>query len=102
MFVTFEGVDGSGKSTQAELATAFLAERGQEVVATREPGGTPLGEGIREQLTRAVPELLASANVGRDRVRGLGIGFGGPVDDQTQSVIKSHQILRPLRRDLFR
>ncbi len=50
MFVTFEGVDGSGKSTQAELAVAFLAEGGREVVATREPGGTPLGERIRELL----------------------------------------------------
>ena len=50
MFVTFEGVDGSGKSTQAGLAAAFLAEGGREVVATREPGGTPLGERIRELL----------------------------------------------------
>jgi dTMP kinase len=50
MFVTFEGVDGSGKSTQAELAAAFLSEGGREVVATREPGGTPLGERIRELL----------------------------------------------------
>jgi dTMP kinase len=50
MFVTFEGVDGSGKSTQAELAAAFLAEHGREVVATREPGGTPLGERVRELL----------------------------------------------------
>jgi len=50
MFVTLEGVDGSGKSTQAELAAAFLAEAGHEVVATREPGGTPLGERIRELL----------------------------------------------------
>jgi dTMP kinase len=50
MFVTFEGVDGSGKSTQAELAAAFLVEAGHEVAATREPGGTPLGERIRELL----------------------------------------------------
>ena len=50
MFVTFEGVDGSGKSTQAALAAACLAEGGREVVATREPGGTPLGERIRELL----------------------------------------------------
>jgi dTMP kinase len=47
MFVTFEGVDGSGKSTQAELLVAWLRERGRTVVSTREPGGTPLGEGVR-------------------------------------------------------
>ena len=50
MFVTFEGLDGSGKSTQAALAAASLAEGGREVVATREPGGTPLGERVRELL----------------------------------------------------
>jgi dTMP kinase len=50
MFVTFEGGDGSGKSTQARLLAADLAERGREVVATREPGGTQLGERIRELL----------------------------------------------------
>jgi dTMP kinase len=48
MFVTFEGLDGSGKSTQAELLRARLEEDGLEVVATREPGGTELGEGIRD------------------------------------------------------
>jgi dTMP kinase len=60
MFVTFEGVDGSGKSTQAELAAAFLVEGGREVVATREPGGTPLGERIRELLLDG-PEMSAWA-----------------------------------------
>jgi dTMP kinase len=60
MFVTFEGVDGSGKSTQAELAAAFLAKSGREVVATREPGGTPLGERIREVLLDG-PEMTAWA-----------------------------------------
>jgi dTMP kinase len=50
MFVTFEGVDGSGKSTQAALAGASLAKGGREVVATREPGGTALGEHVRELL----------------------------------------------------
>jgi dTMP kinase len=50
MFVTFEGVDGSGKSTQAALLTEHLASLGREVVATREPGGTPLGESIRGLL----------------------------------------------------
>lgn len=47
MFVTFEGADGSGKSTQAELLRASLAAEGRDVVLTREPGGTELGELIR-------------------------------------------------------
>jgi dTMP kinase len=48
MFVTFEGPDGSGKSTQAELLRATLAAEGRDVVLTREPGGTELGERARE------------------------------------------------------
>jgi dTMP kinase len=47
MFVTFEGLDGSGKSTQAELLRARLEAEGVDVVSTREPGGTELGEGVR-------------------------------------------------------
>jgi dTMP kinase len=60
VFVTFEGVDGSGKSTQAALAVAHLAEDGREVVATREPGATPLGERIRGLLLDG-PEMTAWA-----------------------------------------
>src|SRR6188474_2786967 len=48
MFVTFEGLDGSGKSTQAELLRARLESDGVDVVSTREPGGTELGEGVRD------------------------------------------------------
>jgi dTMP kinase len=48
MFVTFEGADGSGKSTQAELLRDALAVEGHDVVLTREPGGTELGERARE------------------------------------------------------
>jgi dTMP kinase len=47
VFVTFEGADGSGKSTQAELLRAALEAEGRDVVLTREPGGTELGEAVR-------------------------------------------------------
>jgi dTMP kinase len=49
-FITFEGVDGAGKSTHLEWFAARLRERGREVLVTREPGGTPLGERLREIL----------------------------------------------------
>jgi dTMP kinase len=49
-FITFEGIDGAGKSTQIAAVRAFLEERGIEVVLTREPGGTPLAEKIRGML----------------------------------------------------
>ena len=54
MFVTFEGIDGSGKTTQVELLRQELERRGREVVATREPGGTALGEGIRDLVLHGV------------------------------------------------
>jgi dTMP kinase len=47
MFVTFEGVDWSGKSTQAGLLVDWLRSEGRTVLATREPGGSPLGEAVR-------------------------------------------------------
>ncbi len=50
VFITFEGVEGSGKSTQVELLCRHLADRGVAVVATREPGGTRLGERVRDIL----------------------------------------------------
>jgi dTMP kinase len=48
MFITFEGLDGSGKSTQAELLADWLRGQGRDVLATREPGGTPVGEAVRD------------------------------------------------------
>lgn len=50
LFVTLEGVDGSGKSTQLEMLVAELRRHGQPVLTTREPGGTPLGLRLRESL----------------------------------------------------
>ena len=48
MFVSFEGVDWSGKSTQALLLADWLREQGRAVLATREPGGTPVAEAVRD------------------------------------------------------
>jgi dTMP kinase len=50
LFIAFEGVEGAGKGTQIDLAAAFLREAGHDVLVTREPGGTDLGERIRELL----------------------------------------------------
>src|SRR4051812_4366921 len=60
MFVSFEGADGSGKSTQAELLRDALAAEGREVVLTREPGGTELGEHARELVLNG-PQMGAWA-----------------------------------------
>jgi dTMP kinase len=49
-FITFEGIDGCGKSTQLRLLASELRMRGLEVVSTREPGGTPLGKRLRSVL----------------------------------------------------
>jgi dTMP kinase len=60
MFVSFEGADGSGKSTQAELLRQTLAAEGRDVVLTREPGGTELGERARELVLNG-PQMGAWA-----------------------------------------
>ena len=49
-FITLEGVDGAGKSTHLDFVANWLRGRGHEVIVTREPGGTPLGEALRELL----------------------------------------------------
>ncbi len=48
LFITFEGIDGGGKTTQLKSAAAWLRGQGYDVVESREPGGTPLAEKVRE------------------------------------------------------
>ena len=50
MFITFEGIEGSGKTTQLKHIADFLRKKGHDCVLTREPGGTPIGEKIRAIL----------------------------------------------------
>jgi probable phosphoglycerate mutase len=61
-FITLEGIDGAGKSTHAGFIVETLRSRGHVVLATREPGGTPLGERLRDvPITRAVASPLSRA-----------------------------------------
>lgn len=61
LFITFEGGDGSGKSTQARLLTDWLAEQGHSVLRSREPGGTEVGIEIREIVLHHPGEIAPRA-----------------------------------------
>lgn len=61
LFITFEGVDGCGKTTQMELLAKYLQDRGYEVIITREPGAKGLGEKIREILLHYDGEVSSRA-----------------------------------------
>jgi dTMP kinase len=52
MFITFEGPEGSGKTLQIKLLAEFLRSQGKQVLTTREPGGTSIGDQVRSVLTR--------------------------------------------------
>ena len=58
-FITFEGIDGAGKSTHIDAVTRRLRAAGATVVATREPGGTPLAERVRELVLHATMDVLS-------------------------------------------
>lgn len=60
-FITFEGIDGAGKSTHITFAAEQLRRAGKTVVTTREPGGTPLGEKLRELLLHQTMHLETEA-----------------------------------------
>jgi dTMP kinase len=57
-FITFEGIDGAGKSTHLDATAAWLRSRGQDVVLTREPGGTTLAEQLRELVLHQPMDVL--------------------------------------------
>lgn len=60
-FITFEGIDGAGKSTHLAYVADLLRARGKQVIVTREPGGTPLGEKLRELLLHEKMHLETEA-----------------------------------------
>lgn len=59
-FITVEGIEGAGKSTQMDVIGRFLAAKGVRVVMTREPGGTPLGEAVRTLLLNPDDRAMSS------------------------------------------
>ena len=60
-FITFEGIDGAGKSTHIDFVAGLVRRLGRDVVVTREPGGTPLGERLRELLLHEKMHLETEA-----------------------------------------
>jgi dTMP kinase len=84
-FITFEGLDGVGKSTQMENLAVHLRDRGIDLITTREPGGTALGEKLRTVL-------LSSRTAGLSPLAELGLMFA----DRAQHI--DEQILPSLER----
>ena len=74
-FITFEGIDGAGKSTHIEAVTKRLREGGATVVSTREPGGTKLAERVREIFLHETADVLTAALLAfaarRDHIRSV-------------------------------
>ena len=85
VFITFEGLDGSGKSTQLRLLAASLSQRGYAVVSTRQPGGTALGERIRHLLLDSRTESALGTLASETE---MALMFA----DRAQAL---HQVIRP-------
>lgn len=62
-FITFEGIDGSGKSTQLKMLEAVLRQKGVDLVITREPGGTALGRALREAFLETTEQVAPMAEL---------------------------------------
>ena|SRR3990172_1369897 len=80
LFVSFEGIDGSGKSTQLRLLEAYLRKRGVPLVVAREPGGTEVGESIRQIL-------LHSKNTGLKPVSELLLYYSSRYQNLHQNIL---------------
>jgi len=91
-FITFEGLDGSGKTTQLQLLAKWLKTRGYDVETTRQPGGTQLGERIRELLLNSRTETTTG---GIDVYAELALMFA----DRAQSIAEI--ILPALNADMI-
>tara|TARA_E500000331_G_scaffold20451_2_gene17955 strand:+ start:14913 stop:15530 length:618 start_codon:yes stop_codon:yes gene_type:complete len=63
LFITFEGIDGAGKSTQLDYAASYLRNQKKDIVQTREPGGTPFSEKLRDMILKAKQPLESDTEV---------------------------------------
>jgi len=81
-FITFEALDGTGKSTQLNLLADYLKKKDFEVLATRNPGGTPIGERIRSIL-------LDSRTAGLSALAEMGLMFADRAQHIEQLVLPS-------------
>ena len=81
LFITFEGIDGAGKSTQLDYAVNYLRSKEKKVIQTREPGGTPISEKVRNMILErrsnpAVPGKVWVLENGMPKLINVMIGVG--------------------------